>query len=141
MSNSVSIPNTLPDFSNVIANGIRQRSLADISTHLRWFMQVYQFRSDPYRMYYLGIGTGLANANQFHLQVDQKYLLRQIKAIDGLVLGEKLSGGATIKDIYPDIPSCNPTRQNAILLTLYGHRLAAGESFAPAQSTPPCEWS
>ena len=97
-------------------------------------MQSYQFRSDPYRLYYLSLPTGYAGSEQFHQATEQKYLLRQIKAIDGLLSGETLPGAAMIVET-PDIEKCVPTRSNPLLLTLYGHRLAAGGSFKPAQST------
>ena len=35
------------------------------------------------------------------------------------------------------IEKCIPTHANPVLLTLYGHRLAAGGSFSAAQCTPP----
>jgi hypothetical protein len=82
------------------------------------------------------LGTSAAAQEQFKKAEDQKYLLRQIKALDGLLMGESIVNSATIVDI-PDIEKCVPTSPNPLLLTLYGHRLAAGGSFAPAQSNPP----
>jgi len=87
-------------------------------------------------LYYLALGTSAAAQEQFKKSEDQKYLLRQIKALDGLLTGESLIGSAMIIDI-PDIEKCVPTSPSPILLTLYGHRLAAGGSFAPAQGPPP----
>ena len=59
-----------------------------------------------------------------------------MKALDGLLTGESIVGAANIVDI-PDLEKCVPIHPNPILLTLYGHRLAAGGSFAPAQGNPP----
>ena len=101
----------------------------------RWFMQTYQFRSDPYRLYYLSLRTGISGAEQFRQAGDQKFLLRQIKGIDALLSGEIISGAAAISHEFR-IPSFEPKEQSPVLLTLYGHRLAAGGSFAAAQSSP-----
>jgi hypothetical protein len=109
-------------------------SAYESSNHVKRFLQTYQFRSDPYRLYYAILGTGVAGCEQFKAAVDQKFLLRQIKALDGLLTSEQITGSAVIHD-DPDIERCIPTHANPVLLTLYGHRLAAGGSFAPAQST------
>jgi general transcription factor 3C polypeptide 3 (transcription factor C subunit 4) len=108
-------------------------SINDVSNHAKRFISNYQFRSDAYRLYYLSLGTGIPGIEQFHAAGDQKYLLRQIKAIDGLISGETISGAATVNE-EPGIEKCNPKVANPVLLILYGHRLAAGGSFAPAQS-------
>ena len=73
---------------------------------------------------------------QFRNAGDQKYLLRQIKAIDAQILGEQLSGAATIVD-DPHGFRGRIDRSNAVLLVLYGHRLASGGSFLPAQGIIP----
>ena len=100
---------------------------------LRWFMQAYQFRSDPYRLYYLAMGTN-PGSEQFRNANDQRFLLRHLKALDGVLTGEFESGAAAIQE-ETGFPRCIPTRLNPILLILYGHRLAATGSYGPAQST------
>jgi general transcription factor 3C polypeptide 3 (transcription factor C subunit 4) len=80
------------------------------------------------------LGTGLPGTEQFHAAVDQKFLLRQVKAMDSIITGEAIVGAAGIIE-EPGIEKCIPTIANPVLLMLYGHRLAAGGSFAPAQST------
>lgn len=112
------------------------KSPSDVAAHIRTFMQIYQFRSDPYRLYYLCIPTGHEGSEQFHQATEQKYLLRQIKAIDSLITGDNIQGAATIVNV-PGTQKWLPTQINPVLLTLYGHRLAAGGSFKPAQSTCP----
>jgi general transcription factor 3C polypeptide 3 (transcription factor C subunit 4) len=107
-------------------------AVIDSSLHVKRFLQTYQFRSDAYRLYYLVLGTDRDACEQFHSAVDQKYLLRQIKALDGFLSGETVVGAATIVE-EPDIEKCVPTHANPVLLTLYGHRLAAGGSFSAAQ--------
>jgi general transcription factor 3C polypeptide 3 (transcription factor C subunit 4) len=103
------------------------------ANYARWFMQMYQFRSDPYRLYYLALRTGAIGAEQFRHAADQKFLLRQIKAIDSLLTGEPILGAASISQ-EEGIEPMNPRMQSVPLLTLYGHRLASGGSFAAAQS-------
>jgi len=114
---------------------MRQGDIESCINPIKYFSQTYQFRSDAYRLYYLALGTSVAAQEQFTKPEDQKYLLRQIKALDSILTGDPIVGSATIVDI-PDIERCIPSHPNPILLMLYGHRLAAGGSFAPAQSTP-----
>jgi general transcription factor 3C polypeptide 3 (transcription factor C subunit 4) len=109
--------------------------VSNIAANIRWFMQFYQFRSDPYRFYYLILGTGVEAAEQFRHSADQKYLLRQIKAVDTVLTGATIAGAASVNQMEGLQPLV-PKTQSAVLLTLYGHRLAAGGSFAPAQSIP-----
>jgi hypothetical protein len=116
-----------------LAFSVRSKSLAEIAHYMRSFMQLYQFRSDVYRLYYLTMGNGIDAIEQFRNNVDQKYLLRQIKAVSVLLTGKNINGAASVVD-YPGIEKCVPTHQNPILLVLYGHRLAVGGSFRPAQS-------
>jgi len=97
-------------------------------------MQVYQFRSDPYRLYYLALGTDVDGEEQFRTAHDQRFLLRHLKALDGLITGEFAVGAAAISE-EPGVPKCIVTRSNPVLLLLYGHRLAASGSYGPAQST------
>lgn len=56
--------------------------------------------------------------------------------MDGILTGETVTGAAGINE-EPGIEKCVPEIANPVLLTLYGHRLAAGGSFAPAQSNNP----
>ena len=118
------------------ALSIRQGDIESCVNTVKYFTQTYQFRSDPYRLYYLSLGTSAAAQEQFKKQEDQKYLLRQIKALNCVVTGESIVGSANIVE-NPDIEKCVPTHSNPILLILYGHRLAAGGSYAPSQSNPP----
>jgi hypothetical protein len=106
------------------------------STYAKWFMQIYQFRSDGYRLYYLSLGTGITAQDQFRLATDQKFLLRQIKAIDVELTGEQSAGAAVIVEV-DGVEPVEIKAHSPVLLTLYGHRLAAGGSFAAAQSHLP----
>jgi len=115
---------------------MRQGNPESCINAVKYFIQTYQFRSDPYRLYYLALGTSTTAHEQFKKAEDQKYLLRHIKALDGFLTGESIINSAMIVDI-PDIEKCVPTDPNPVLLTLYGHRLAAGASFAPALGNPP----
>jgi general transcription factor 3C polypeptide 3 (transcription factor C subunit 4) len=119
----------------LLACTIHVGSVADSSFHVKRFLQSYQFRSDAYRLYYLCLGTGRDGCEQFHAAVDQKYLLRQIKALDGILSGATIVGAASIVE-EPDVEKCIPKHTNPVLLMLYGHRLAAGGSFSAAQCTP-----
>ena len=116
-----------------LACAIHAKDKPRISNLLKWFMQVYQFRSDAYRLYYLALGTDLDGSEQFRNANDQRFLLRHLKALDGVLTGEFATGAASISD-EPGIPKCEVTRPNPALLILYGHRLAASASYGPAQS-------
>jgi general transcription factor 3C polypeptide 3 (transcription factor C subunit 4) len=109
-------------------------SIPDVAIYARWFMQTYQFRSDPFRLYYLVLGTSIDSIEQFRAPVDQKFLLRQIKAIDGVLRGEPVPGAAAIVD-DKNVEKLETTQQSPVLLTLYGHRLAAGGNYVAAQGT------
>jgi hypothetical protein len=76
------------------------------------------------------LGTGREAAEQFRAAMDQKYFLRNIKAMDSLLTGGDIVGAASI------LGEVKVERANPVLLILYGHRLAAGGSFLPAQSNP-----
>jgi general transcription factor 3C polypeptide 3 (transcription factor C subunit 4) len=120
-----------------VAIAILLRKTADIALYVRWFIQTYQFRSDTYRLYYLALGTSQDAINQFRHANDQRYLLRQIKALDGVLSGRTTVGSAAIQEDTPEIPKAVMTRHHPLLFMLYGHRLAVGGSYAPAQSPPP----
>src|SRR5271169_4854316 len=103
----------------------------NIASQVRQLIQFHQLRSDPYRLYSLALGTSRSSIAQFHKSVDQRFLLRQIKAIDSLLQGHAVTGAASIID-DADFAKEKVKMQNPVMLTLYGHRLAAGGSWVPA---------
>jgi len=118
-----------------LAYSFHHASIPDISAQIRKLISAYKFRSDPLRLYYLALGTGREGVEQFRAAVDQRFLLRHIKAMDSLLTGEDIAGRATVTN-----EDEKRSRANPILLILYGHRLAAGASFLPAQSPTFCAW-
>ena len=105
----------------------------------RWFMKEYQFITDGYRLF--SALNRLCNADDswFNCGPSQKYILRQIKAVDFALLGvnhgkphpqERTSHSTTSSDgqkVYAK-------EVDIALLMLYGHILHAGKSYAYAVS-------
>jgi general transcription factor 3C polypeptide 3 (transcription factor C subunit 4) len=115
-----------------IAYALHKTSIPDLVAHTKKLATRHQFKSDPLRLYYLVLGTGREGAEQFRAAMDQKYFLRTIKAMDSVLTGEEIVGQAAVVEGGGRLEKANP-----VLLILYGHRLAAGGSFLPAQSTSP----
>lgn len=123
--------------SLTLAIAIYLKKTSDIAHYVRWFIQIYQFRSDVFRLYYLALGTSQEALAQFRLSVDQRYLLRQIKSLDSALQGTPVVGSAIVQETTPEVPKAIVTKHNPHLLVLYGHRLASGGSYGPAQGTFP----
>ncbi|OLL23932.1 Transcription factor tau subunit sfc4 [Neolecta irregularis DAH-3] len=89
----------------------------------RWFTNTFRFMSDGYRFW-----NRVSDTNALVANPSTKYLLRQIKAIDGAMTGDTLPGSATLsrKDSQGD--PVKPNSYNVSLLMLYGHGLAAARS-------------
>jgi general transcription factor 3C polypeptide 3 (transcription factor C subunit 4) len=115
-----------------IAYSLHNTSIPDLAAHTKKLASRHQFKSHPLRLYYLALGTGREAADQFRAAVDQKYFLRNIKAMDSVLTGGDIVGAAAVVNDEVRIERANP-----VLLVLYGHRLAAGGSFLPAQSNTP----
>ena len=105
-------------------------------------MQEYQFITDAYRLT-AAIHRLCSAANAwYNCAPTQKYLLRQLKAMDFPLVGESQKqsfpggrAGYTMKD-----ESGNPhmaSDMDVALLMLYGHILYCGRSFTPALSKFP----
>lgn len=111
----------------VIANDCEAGSEA-----VRWFMTNYQFRSDPWRLYYAASSSGSKALEIFSSNINLKFLLRQVKAADSVVRGEKINGAAatTVRTELTDPRTL--TGDDPVLLMLYGHALVSSKSYVAA---------
>ena len=109
------------------------RSLNDI---LRYFMKERQFVTDSYRLF-AAVNRICAKDNlSYNNAPTQKFLLRQIKAVDHSLLapGSRTSkifeekATLTGRDYNGDPVAA--TEMDVVLLVLYGHILYAGQSYA-----------
>ncbi|KAI9707402.1 MAG: transcription factor TFIIIC subunit tfc4 [Candelina mexicana] len=103
----------------------------------RWFIREFQFTADAYRLYAALNRICKAPTTWYNSGASQKYLLRQVKAMDYPLVGEDCQrsiydekAGNSTKDEYG-----NPISAEELdvgLLMLYGHNLYAGTSYAYA---------
>ncbi|CAN6610691.1 transcription factor tau 131 kDa subunit [Trichomonascus vanleenenianus] len=92
---------------------------------LRHLQATMQFSNDGYR---LTSFVGFASTKALELFVatfNQKYFLRQIKAVDSVIQDRPISGAARVT-------TENFNHENPVLLALYGCSMLAGKSFVPA---------
>ena len=104
-------------------------------------MQEYQFTTDAYRLTAAFHKLCTTEKAWYNCSNTQKYLLRQLKAMDYPLVSESQKrtfpagkAGYTLRD-----ESGNPvmaTSMDVTLLMLYGQILYCGRSFAPALSKP-----
>ena len=104
-------------------------------------MKTFQFVTDSYRLYTSLNRLCNGPRSCFNAPPSQKYLLRQVKAMDYCLIQEDQS-----KTLFQERASCtmkddegNPIKAEELdvgLLVLYGHVLYAGTSYAFALSKP-----
>jgi len=106
----------------------------------RYFMKEYQFITDAYRLYSALNRLSHRPNKWYNSGPSQKYILRQIKAMDSALHGEKRKrrlneqkASYTTKD--KDGNPILPKEMDVALLMLYGHMLYFGASYAYALST------
>lgn len=113
-----------------------EEALCNIS---RWFMKEYQFSTDSYRLFSALNRLCNAPTSWYNSGPTQKFILRQIKAMDFALLGDEAGGSIfhekasySTKD-----ENGNPVRaqdMDVALLMLYGHVLYTGTSYSYALS-------
>ena len=106
----------------------------------RWFMKEFQFVTDGYRLFAALNRLCDTSNTWYNCGPSQKYILRQIKAMDYSLVGKirnqshfQEKAGYTTKDM-----DGNPLPASDLdigLLILYGHILYAGKSYAFSIST------
>lgn len=106
----------------------------------RWFMKEYQFVTDGYRLFSALNRLSDCENYWYNSGPSQKYILRQLKAVDFSLLGD-----ARRKSLFQERASYTTRDENGnqiraqdmdiTLLMLYGHILYTGKSYAYAVST------
>ncbi|EMR08474.1 hypothetical protein PNEG_03302 [Pneumocystis murina B123] len=100
-----------------------------VAEECRYFSNLYKFRSDGYRLYFVAMPTGEAMLHYSANSALQKYLLRQIKSIDS-AMSEKNKDSLSINKNEND--SYIPTHYNVVLLVSYGHVMICSRSYVQA---------
>lgn len=95
--------------------------------YARQLILTHQFYNDGYRLYCSMLPSGIKAADIFNASNNQKFFLRQVKAVDSLVQKRAITGQAKITDASVSIEKENP-----ILLTLYAHIMLVGKSYVPS---------
>ena len=106
----------------------------------RWFMKEYQFVTDSYRLFSALNRLSDSQNSWYNCGPSQKYILRQLKAVDFSLLGDarrkslfQERASYTTKDDNGD--QIRAQEMDVALLMLYGYILYAGKSYAYAVST------
>ena len=105
----------------------------------RWFMKEYQFSTDGYRLFSALNRLCNAPTSWYNSGPSQKFMLRQIKAMDFSLLGGE-AGGSTFQEkasysTKDEIGNPVPAQEmDVALLMLYGHVLYSGTSYSHALS-------
>ncbi|KAI9891141.1 MAG: transcription factor TFIIIC subunit tfc4 [Vezdaea aestivalis] len=102
----------------------------------RWFMTTYQFQTPAYLMFSALCRMNRSDINWYNSGPTQKYVLRQIKALDYYLLPEDereqehFRERAALQWRDGELAHGEPTELNTALLMLYGQMLYAGTSYA-----------
>lgn len=99
-----------------------------ISDTLRHMYMDRQFHNDIIRLYGALLSSGKRAMKSFGSSNNQKFFLRQIKALDSVAQNRRISGAARVdSDSRADIQKENP-----LLFVLYSHIMLMGPSYVPA---------
>lgn len=99
-------------------------SANDIS---RQYILSHQFHNDAFRLYCSMLPSGTEAIELFNGSNNQKFFLRQVKAVDSLVQKRSITGQAKITDT-----SITIEKENPLLLVLYAHIMLVGRSYVPS---------
>lgn len=97
-------------------------------------MHNWQFQGDAYALFVVALTATRQGEEMFHHSANQKYFLRQIKAMDKAITGKNIVGAASLTAKGEDGGTFVPKDFDFTLLMVYGHMLAAGRSYIPALS-------
>lgn len=97
-------------------------------------MHHWQFHGDAYGLFVAAVTATKQGEETFHHSANQKYFLRQIKAMDKVLTGKNIVGAASLTAKGQDGSTYVPKNYDFTLLMVYGHMLAAGRSYIPALS-------
>lgn len=106
-----------------------------VSEVSRFFMYHGQFQGDAYSLFAAALAACKKGMELFHDSANQKYFLRQIKAMDKALTGKAIVGAASLTAKGEDGGVYIPKEYDFALLMVYGHMLAAGRSYIPALSS------
>lgn len=123
---------SLAIWSTWLACALHVRDANSVSTICRWFLTTYQFQSEVYELFTGALTASQCGADIFHSNPNQKFFLRNIKAMDEAIDGVKRVGTAGLSNTGDDGKEVVPDRIDLSLMTLYGHMLLNGKSYISA---------
>ena len=133
---------SLKPFAACALIGNDDETLCNIS---RWFMREYQFITDGYCLFSALNRLCDSDNSWYNCGPSQKYILRQLKAVDFSLLGgnsrqKAFQERASYSTRDSDGLTIQADDMDVALLMLYGHILHAGKSYsyAVSKSAPLC---
>jgi general transcription factor 3C polypeptide 3 (transcription factor C subunit 4) len=93
--------------------------------YVRQYLLAHQFENDGYRIYGAAFASGVSATELYHSSQNQKFFLRQVKAIDSVVENRQITGAARVTS-SSKVDALNPN-----LLLLYAHIMLTGKSYVP----------
>lgn len=94
----------------------------------RTYFYSHQFYNDAFRLYGYLLSSGSEAGELYNSTQNQKFILRQVKAIDSIVQKREITGAAKVVDQE----MTNIETENPLLLALYGFLLLEGKSYVPS---------
>lgn len=116
---------------------------------LRWVWLRYQFQTQPLRLLHTLLSRGLGAVDACNQSNLQKFFIRQLKQVDGVVEGKGAVGDEKDEDAGDGDEEdeentgenvFKPTVSNPVYLLAYGHLLLVARSFQSSISTPALFW-
>jgi general transcription factor 3C polypeptide 3 (transcription factor C subunit 4) len=92
---------------------------------IRLYLNSHQFHNDVFRLYGSMMSSGNLAMETFNSTNNQKFFLRQLKAMDSLLEKKAISGAARI------VNSVSLRAEQPLLLVLYSHIMLLGRSYVP----------
>lgn len=93
---------------------------------VRQYINGHQFFNDAFRLYGTLLPSGLKASEMYNGTNVQKYILRQIKAMDSLLQKIEIAGAARV------VQQLELEQEDPVLLVLYSHIMLLGRSYVPS---------
>lgn len=107
-----------------VSCAVISKDLTTASEVVRQYINSHQFSNDAYRLYGAVLSSGNTASEIFNSKNNQKFFLRQLKAIDTLVSGKQVVGAARIVD-----SDVTMDQENPLFLVLYSHIMLLGRTY------------
>lgn len=98
-----------------------------VSNTLRHMWNRNQFNNTVLLLYQVCLASGKNSEEVFGSSNNQKFFLRQIKAVDSAVYKQRIEGAARVSDATSE-----PTKESPLLHAMYANIMLLGPSYTPA---------